>query len=115
MEKYVFFDLGMLTKLRYYTGVIFRSYTYGTGEAIIKGGRYDNLLSHFGKQSPAIGFAVIVNHMQSALMHQKIEIPYEKQTILLVYDKTQLQQAVKTASTLRGKGVNIAILLKSED
>lgn len=114
MEKYVFFDLGMLTKHRYYTGVIFRSYTYGTGEAIIKGGRYNNLLSYFGKQSPAIGFAVIVNHMMSALMHQKIEIPYEKQSILLVYDKTQLQQAVETANKLRAKGVNIAILLKSE-
>ena len=32
-----------------------------------------------------------------------------------MYNKPQLQQAVKTASTLRGKGVNIAILLKSED
>ena len=24
----------------YYTGVIFRAYTFGTGDAVVKGGRY---------------------------------------------------------------------------
>ena len=40
-EKYVFFDLGLLSKFHYYTGIIFQAYTYGTGEPIVKGGRYD--------------------------------------------------------------------------
>ena len=31
-EKYVFFDLGLLSKFHYYTGIIFQAYTYGTGE-----------------------------------------------------------------------------------
>ena len=34
----------------YYTGIIFRGYTYGSGDAIVKGGRYDNLLEKFGKE-----------------------------------------------------------------
>ena len=42
-EKYVSFDLGMVNHFDYYTGIIFRGYTYGTGDAIGKGGRYDNL------------------------------------------------------------------------
>ena len=35
-EKYVFFDLGLLSKFHYYTGIIFQAYTYGTGEPIVK-------------------------------------------------------------------------------
>ena len=34
-EKYVSFDLGMLSKYNYYTGVIFKAYTYGVGDAIV--------------------------------------------------------------------------------
>lgn len=49
-EKYVSFDLGMVNHFDYYTGIIFRGYTYGTGDAIGKGGRYDNLLAQFGKK-----------------------------------------------------------------
>ena len=58
VEKYVSFDLGMLSKYHYYTGVIFKAYTYGVGDAIVKGGRYDTLLGRFGKNAPAIGFLV---------------------------------------------------------
>ena len=35
-EKYVSFDLGMVNHFDYYTGIIFRGYTYGTGDAIGK-------------------------------------------------------------------------------
>ena len=34
-EKYVSFDLGMVNHFDYYTGIIFRGYTYGTGDAIM--------------------------------------------------------------------------------
>ena len=62
-EKYVSFDLGMLSKYHYYTGIVANAYTYGTGDAIIKGGRYDNLLSEFGKDAPAIGFAIVIDSL----------------------------------------------------
>lgn len=66
-EKYVSFDLGMLSKYNYYTGIIFRAYTFGSGEAIVKGGRYDKLLSHFGRKLPAVGFAIVVDQLLLAL------------------------------------------------
>jgi len=66
-EKYISFDLGMLSKYNYYTGVVFRGYTYGTGDAIFKGGRYDNLLAEFGKNSPAIGFAATVDQLSTVI------------------------------------------------
>lgn len=45
LTDYISFDLGLVSKYKYYTGVIFQAYTYGTGEPIVKGGRYDNLLA----------------------------------------------------------------------
>lgn len=70
IDSYVSFDLGMLSKYNYYTGVVFRAYTYGIGEAILKGGRYDNLLKNFGKDAPAIGFCVVIDDLLQALENQ---------------------------------------------
>lgn len=71
-EKYVTFDFAMLSKYHYYTGIIFQAYTYGTGEALIKGGRYNQLMKHFGKPAASIGFAIVVDNLLMALSRQKI-------------------------------------------
>ena len=47
MEKYITFDLSLSGIYGYYTGIVFRGYTYGTGDAIVKGGRYDHLVEKF--------------------------------------------------------------------
>ena len=54
------------TNYRYYTGIIFAGYTFGSGEPIVKGGRYDSLLSYFGKNAPAIGFALMADQLLGA-------------------------------------------------
>ena len=74
LSRYVSFDFGMLSKYRYYTGIIFSAYTYGVGEPVAKGGRYDSLLGHFGKEEPAVGVGIYLDHLMSALTRQKIEI-----------------------------------------
>ncbi len=66
-ERYITFDLSMLSKYNYYTGIVFRAYSYGYGEPVAKGGRYDTLLSHFGRQLPAVGFAIVIDQLQRAL------------------------------------------------
>ncbi len=73
-EKYVSFDFGMLSKLQYYTGIIFQAYTYGTGEPFVKGGRYNDLLKHFGKPAASIGFGLALSIISSwHLSRQKIQ------------------------------------------
>ena len=67
VQQYVSFDLGMLSKHNYYTGITFEAYTYGVGDAIAKGGRYDRLLGHFGHNAPAIGFAVMIDDLMRGL------------------------------------------------
>ena len=78
-DKYVSFDLGMLSKYGYYTGIIINAYTYGTGDTLISGGRYDKLVGQFGKDAPAIGMAVFVDRLLSAVLRQGIEIPSGEQ------------------------------------
>lgn len=64
----------MLDGYNYYTGIIFRGYTYGTGDAVVKGGRYNNLLKQFGKDAPSIGFAFTVEELIMAMNRQNIDI-----------------------------------------
>ena len=39
---------------------------------MIKGGRYDNLLGHFGKDYPAVGVGLYIDQLMSALSRQGI-------------------------------------------
>ena len=104
VDRYITYELAMQTELTYYTGMIFAGYTYGTGEAIVKGGRYDGLLTYFGKESPATGFAVVVNRLMSALSRQNISIPVENRTKWILYDEEHRREAVEQAIRLRGAG-----------
>ena len=110
VEKYVSFDLGMLSSYQYYTGIIFKVYTIGIGDVVVKGGRYDKLLPYFGKNSPAIGFVIVIDDLMQALKRQKIEIPGEFNHLLIVYDGFGFEEALKEAKTHRDKGVNVALM-----
>lgn len=110
VEKYVSFDFGMLSKYMYYTGIIFRGYTFGTGDAIIKGGRYDNLLVHFGKDAPAVGFVAVVDQLLSALSRQKIKQEIAESHCMIIYESEKQAEAIKKASELRGKGIEVELV-----
>lgn len=103
-EKYITFDFGMLSKYQYYTGIIFQAYTYGTGEPLVKGGRYNELLRHFGKPAASIGFAIVVDTLLLALSRQKILLPAEEKREVLVYKPHEREEAIKRAQELRRQG-----------
>lgn len=52
------FDLGLVNRIDYYTGVVFRGYVEGAGAPVLSGGRYDHLVEKFGRPAAAIGFSV---------------------------------------------------------
>ena len=108
-EKYVTFDFAMLSKYHYYTGIIFQAYTYGTGEALIKGGRYNQLMKHFGKPAASIGFAIVVDNLLMALSRQKIEMEEEEGITVITYRKENRIQAIQKAKELRAQGRNVAL------
>lgn len=105
VEQYVLFDLGMLSKYQYYTGMIYKVYTYGIGDAIVTGGRYNNLLSQFGKSAPAVGFVCIIDDILKALNHQNIQIFTNKKKKIVLYKKECFKQALHKAEELRNSGV----------
>ena len=73
-DRYISFDFGMLNKYRYYTGIIFQAFTYGSGEPIARGGRYDALLSHFGTDDPAVGAGFQIVPILNALRYMRKEL-----------------------------------------
>jgi ATP phosphoribosyltransferase regulatory subunit len=112
VEQHFSFDLSMSGSYMYYTGVVFRAYTYGTGDAVVRGGRYDQLLEKFGKNTPSIGFAIIVDELTSALSRQKVSIETRRSN-LIVYTESTLRWAISLAKEFRSKG-HYTELLKRE-
>ena len=108
-EKYITFDFAMLSKYHYYTGIIFQAYTYGTGEPLIKGGRYNQLMKHFGKPAASIGFAIVVDNLLMALSRQKLEMEDPDDVTVITYRKENRIQAIKEAKELRAQGKNVAL------
>lgn len=104
VEQYVTFDLGMLSKYKYYTGIIFRAYTHGSGEALVKGGRYDNLLAQFGKPAPSIGFVIDVDRLLTTLERQHITFEEPKKTTLILFTEGNSSLAIETAKDKRKEG-----------
>lgn len=112
IEKYVSFELGMVSDYQYYTGIIFAGYTFGSGEAIVKGGRYDKLLTYFGKNSASIGFAVVIDQLLAALSRQKIEFSISHQTLLIVYAPEYRSEAIKHAREQRAEGRAVELIVR---
>lgn len=113
VSDYVTIDFSMLSQYSYYTGVIFRAYTYGNGEALATGGRYDGLVKQFGMDAPAIGLAIVIDQLMLALTRQNL---FEECTLggtILLYPQSLRKEAVAYAGECRKKGQEIQMLRKS--
>lgn len=105
LKEYISFDLSMIGKFDYYTGVIFTAYTYETGFSILSGGRYNNLIAKFGRELPAVGFAIKIDNLMVAISSQKIEYSIIKSETLVAYKKEGRQKAIQIAEDLRAQGL----------
>ncbi len=112
IDKYISFELGVMSSYKYYSGIIFHGYTFGSGEPIVKGGRYDRLLKHFGKDAPAIGFVIVTDQLMAALSRQHIDTPMEHLGQLVVYDEAHREDAVIYARKQRAAGCSVELILK---
>ena len=114
IRKYVSYELAMISGFNYYTGIIFAGYTFGSGEAIVNGGRYDNQLQSFGKSASSIGFAVVINQLMAALQRQNVRIPFENVTKWFIYSEQYRQDAIKDAQVLRSRGEQVELMPLTE-
>ncbi len=54
-------DFSILNDVDYYNGLIFQGFVQGVAQAVLSGGRYDNLVRRFGKSQGGLGFALYLN------------------------------------------------------
>ena len=111
-DRYVSIDLSLLSRYHYYTGIIFKGYTYGVGDVIASGGRYDQLLSYFGKKAPAVGFMIPLDILMEALRAQKIQVPAEPEPETLYYTEENFEEVLQEAKRRRDAGSSIALQKK---
>lgn len=114
VDKYISFDLGMINRLNYYTGIIFRGYTYGSGYSVVDGGRYDNLVELYGKKMPSVGFCIKINEVITALERQGIDVVEKPAKALFAYDEAAAKTAVEIAAVYRLQGMIVEMSLLGE-
>ena len=107
-------DLGLVNKTDYYTGLIIKGYLKGHGEEVISGGRYNKLISDFGYDIPAVGFAVNVNAISKVIERNGI-LPTEPSPDVIVYAEEGCEAAaIKQARELREQGFIVENALFSD-
>jgi len=107
MEEIVSVDLSILPDLDYYTGMVFNAFVAELGYSICGGGRYDNLLSNFGADLPATGFAVGIKRLMLALERQgKLQLA-PPSDYLVVYDRDNMKWGLEQAMKLRKQGFDV--------
>ncbi len=115
LSSYINLDLSMIGHLNYYSGIIFQGYSKSVGYSILSGGRYDNLFEKFGVDLPAVGFAIKINELISALTKQNNIISDKSNVTLIMYDEKSRSVAIKTAEHLRQSGLIVEMSLFGND
>ena len=113
-ERYISFDLANVSNHEYYTGITFKGYTYGTGDAVVTGGRYDRLLKLFGMDTQAMGFAINLDQLLIAMERQNINIEIKQEKVLILYEEACKREALNYAKELRLKGIAVTAIRRYE-
>jgi ATP phosphoribosyltransferase regulatory subunit len=100
VSDHVLIDLTMIGDFSYYTGMTFEGYAADLGFPVCSGGRYDNLLTQFGRPAPATGFALKTNRILEVISKQPTESKYR---VLILYKASQRTDAFRTAKDLRAR------------
>ena len=99
--KYVSVDLGLIESIDYYTGMVFKGYTYEVGFPILAGGRYDDVAKSFGKEIEAVGFSISLTLSITALIRQEKYTPAKGAAVIVGGD---FEAASVTVEALRAEG-----------
>ncbi len=101
-------DLGEVRGFDYYTGLRFSAYVPGVGEAVIRGGRYDDLVARFGRPARATGFAIDIEAVAQGQKAAGVAAPAVAPGALVVAVDVPRERAFQVARGLRAAGVRVA-------
>jgi len=104
----VSFDLADLRGYAYYTGARFSVYAKGASDALVRGGRYDEVGAIFGRNRPATGFSLDVKSLVGVLaarpLRAAIRAPWR--------DLADLRSAI---AALRTQGETVVCVLPGHE
>jgi ATP phosphoribosyltransferase regulatory subunit len=102
------FDLADLRGYAYYSGVRFAVYAEGASDALLRGGRYDEVGAVFGRKRPAVGFSLDLKNLVGAVavrpLRAAIRAPWG--------ESPALRQAI---ARLRGQGETVVCVLPGHE
>ena len=104
----VTFDLADLRGYAYYSGARFAIYAQGASDALVRGGRYDEVGAVFGRNRPAVGFSLDVKALVGAVaprsLHAAIRAPWG--------EAGELRDAI---AALRGRGETVVCVMPGHE
>ncbi|QEA13995.1 ATP phosphoribosyltransferase regulatory subunit [Comamonas flocculans] len=102
----VTFDLADLRGYSYYSGLRFAVYASGVSDALVRGGRYDEVGAAFGRNRPAVGFSLDVRQLASVValpaLRAAIRAPWPQEEGLRQTIKALRQQGETVVCVLPG-------------
>ena len=104
LGEYISFDLSMVPKLNYYTGIIFKGYVNGAGNYVLYGGRYNDLVKAFGRDINAVGFSINVDALA-----ELTNFDDENKKCILYYEQDKYLIAIRKSETLRNEGWSVEL------
>ena len=104
----VSFDLADLRGYAYYSGMRFGIYTPGASDALVRGGRYDEVGAVFGRNRPAVGFSLDLKELVGVVakppLKAAIRAPWGEQAALR-----------STIAQLRASGETVVCVLPGHE
>jgi ATP phosphoribosyltransferase regulatory subunit len=102
-------DLADIGAYGYHSGVTFSIYANGWHDALVRGGRYDNVSLAFGRARPATGFSMDLIRLARSFGHAR-----SAAAILAPADNIDDSALVQTVAQLRAQGEIVVQLLPGE-
>lgn len=106
------FDLADLRGYAYYSGVRFGIYTPGASDALVRGGRYDEVGAVFGRNRPAVGFSLDVKELMGVASKRSLKAAIRAPWLDAGPDAADLRAAI---AGLRREGETVVCVLPGHE
>ena len=108
----VTFDLADLRGYAYYSGARFAIYTPGASDALVRGGRYDEVGAVFGRNRPAVGFSLDVKELVAVVGKRPLKAVIRAPWLDGSRDASDLRAAI---AALREHGETVVCVLPGHE
>jgi ATP phosphoribosyltransferase regulatory subunit len=106
------FDLADLRGYAYYSGMRFGIYTPGASDALVRGGRYDEVGAVFGRNRPAVGFSLDVKELVGVATRRPLKAAVRAPWLDAGAGANELRTAI---AALRDEGETVVCVLPGHE